>query len=322
MKQPDITTVRALCAKYTNWGRWGDDDQRGTLNHVRPEHIIAGAKLVKAGRPISMGLPFDDSGPQTGGFNRFNPIHLMTRDGADALAGTSVRDFYGGNDRHFRGTDDMVIMPLQCGTQWDSLAHVVFEDKIYNGYSADQVSSRGALKNAVTNAADSMVGRGVLLDVARSKGRDWLDPSYAITSDDLDEAARAAGVPVGPGDFVFIRTGAIAKTRAEGGWGDYAGGPSAGLGLDSVDWVARHEVAAIATDTWGMEVLPNETPDVFQPLHIVFIVNMGLWIGEIYDLDPLAEDCARDGVYEFLFCGPPLPFSRAVGSPLNPMAIK
>lgn len=322
MNQPDIDTVRAFCTKYSNWGRWGEDDQRGTLNHVLPEHIVAAAGLVKAGRPISMGLPFDENGPQTGGFNRFNPIHLMTRDGADALAGTSIRDFYGGNDRHFRGTDDLVIMPLQCGTQWDSLAHVVFEDKIYNGYSADQVSSKGALKNDITNGATGMVGRGVLLDVPRAKELDWLPASYAITGDDLDRTARAQGVSVGQGDFVFVRTGAIAKTRSEGRWGDYAGGPAAGLGLKSVDWVAEHEIAALATDTWGMEVLPNETPDVFQPLHIIFIVNMGLWVGEIYDLEALAADCASDGTYEFLFCGPPLPFTRAVGSPLNPMAIK
>lgn len=114
----------------------------------------------------------------------------------------------------------------------------------------------------------------------------------------------------------------MARARDAGGWGGYAGGPAAGLGLQSVGWIADREVAAVATDTWGMEVLPNETPDVFQPLHIVFIVHMGLWVGEIYDLDPLATDCAGDGVYEFFFCGPPLPFSRAVGSPVNPIAVK
>jgi kynurenine formamidase len=322
MSEPNIDTVREYCGKYTNWGRWGEDDQRGTLNHVRPEHVVAAAGLVRSGRSISMGLPFDEDGPQTGGFNRFNPIHLMTRDGADAIAGTSVRDFYGGRDRHFRGTDDIVIMPLQCGTQWDSLAHVVFEDKIYNGYGADQVSSKGALKNDVCNAASSMVGRGVLLDLPRAQGVDWIEPGTAISGTDLQAAADLAGLSVGQGDFVFVRTGALAKVRATGTWADYAGGPAPGLGLNSIDWVAEHEIAALATDTWGMEVLPNETPDVFQPLHIVFIVNMGLWIGEIYDLEALAGDCAEDGVYEFFFCGPPLPFTRAVGSPLNPMAIK
>ncbi|HLI15834.1 MAG TPA: cyclase family protein [Acidimicrobiales bacterium] len=320
--RPSIETVRALAARYSNWGRWGPDDQRGTLNHVREEDRVKAASLVRAGRAISMALPFDEHGPQQGSFNRFNPIHLMTRDGADALAGTSVRDFYGGDDRHFRGTDDIVIMPLQCGTQWDSLAHVVFEGRIYNGYGADQVSSKGALKNDIANAASDMVGRGVLLDVARSRSVPWLEPGTPIGAEDLEAAARREGVDVGRGDFVFVRTGALARVRAEGRWGDYAGGPAPGLGLASVEWVADHEIAAIATDTWGMEVLPNETPDVLQPLHIIFIVYLGLSVGEIFDLERLAEDCASDGVYEFLFCGPPLPFTRAVGSPLNPMAIK
>lgn len=322
MAEPNIDTVREFCAKHKNWGRWGAEDQRGTLNHVRPEHVVAAAQLVRTGRVITMGLPFDEDGPQNGKFNRFNPIHLMTRDGADVLAGTAIRDFYGGNDRHFRGTDDMIIMPLQCGTQWDSLAHVVFEDKIYNGYSADQVSSKGALKNDVCNAAGAMVGRGVLLDIPRSQGLPWLEPGTPIGAAELDRAAEFGGVQVGRGDFVFVRTGAMAQVRAAGTWGGYAGGAAAGMGLASIDWVAEKEIAAVATDTWGMEVLPNETPDVFQPLHIVFIVHMGLWIGEIYDMEALADDCSGDGIYEFMFCGPPLPFTRAVGSPLNPMAMK
>jgi kynurenine formamidase len=322
MAEPNIDTVRGYIAKHSNWGRWGEDDERGTLNHVTPEAIRRAAGLVRQGRPISLALPYDEHGPQTGTFNRFNPIHLMTRDGADAVANTMIRDFYGGRDRYFRGTDDLVILPLQSGTQWDSLAHVVFENKIYNDVSADQVSSKGALRNGVTNAAGGMVGRGVLLDMPRALGVPWLEPGTAISADDLDRAAARQRVQIGTGDFVFVRTGAIAHARADGAWGDYAGGPAPGLGLHSIDWVAEHELAAVATDTWGMEVLPNETPDVFQPLHIVFIVHLGLWVGEIWDLEALAEDCAGDSVYEFLFCGPPLPFTHAVGSPLNPMAIK
>lgn len=322
MRTPNIDTVRALCQTHSNWGRWGPDDQRGTLNLVTPEHVVRAAGLVRAGRSISMALPFDEHGPQSGTFNRFNPIRLMTRDGADAIVGSSIRDFYGGVDRHFRGTDDIVIMPLQCGTQWDSLAHVVFENRIYNGYGADLVSSAGALKNDVRNAASGMVGRGVLLDVPRALGVPWLEPGTAIGAAELDRAARHARVDVGAGDFLFVRTGAIAQVRERGSWGDYSGGDAPGLGLDSVDWVASRDIAAVATDTWGMEVRPNETPDVLQPLHLVFVVHMGLWVGEIFDLEALADDCAQDGVSEFLFCGPPLPFTRAVGSPLNPMAIK
>lgn len=319
---PSIATVRQLSERHSNWGRWGPDDEKGTLNLVTKEMVVKAASLVTQGKTISMALPYDEEGPQTGLLGRFNPIHLMIRDGADAVAGTAVRDFYGGVDKHFVGTDDVIIMPLQSGTQWDALGHVIFENTIYNGHDAEWISSRGALKGDVANAANGMVGRGVLLDVARARGVEWLDPGYPINADDLEAAAEHGEVSVGAGDFVFVRTGAMTAARSVGSWGDYAGGDAPGLGLGSVEWFAARDSAAIATDTWGFEVRPNETPDVAQPLHIIFIVHMGLWIGEIFDLDPLADDCAEDGLYEFMFCGPPLPFTRAVGSPLNPVAIK
>jgi kynurenine formamidase len=269
-----------------------------------------------------MALPYDEDGPQSGAFNRFNPVRVMTRDGADAIANTSVRDFYGGVDRYFRAADDIVIMPLQSGTQWDALSHVMFEERIYNGYSADQVSSAGALRNDVRQGSDAMVGRGVLLDVPRALDVPWLDPGFPIGAEDLGRAAAFGKVEVGRGDFVFVRTGVLAQVRSTGSWGSYAGGDAPGLGLASVDWIGEREIAAIATDTWGMEVRPSETPDVLNPLHIILLVHMGLWIGEIFDLEALADACADDGEYTFLFCGPPLPFTRAVGSPLNPMAVK
>lgn len=320
--EPSIETVRELSQRHSNWGRWGPDDEKGTLNLVTREMVVSAAGLVRQGKTISMALPYDENGPQTGSLGRFNPIHLMIRDGADVVAGTSLRDFYGGVDKHFRGTDDLIIMPLQSGTQWDAFGHVIFEGRMYNGFGADSVSSKGALKGDVANAADSMVGRGVLLDVPRALDVDWLAPGQAIGADELRRAEEHAGVEVGAGDFVFVRTGAMTAVRSAGSWGDYAGGDAPGLGLASVDWIAERDIAALAADTWGLEVRPNETEDVFQPLHIVLIVHLGLWLGEIFDLDPLAEDCAGDGAYEFMFCGPPLPFTRAVGSPLNPMAIK
>ncbi len=124
------------------------------------------------------------------------------------------------------------------------------------------------------------------------------------------------------GDIVLVRTGQIAQVRQQGSWGQYAGGPAPGLSLRCAEWLARTEVAGYATDTWGTEVLPNETPDCFQPLHCVAIVHMGMLVGEIFDLEALAADCAEDGVYEFLFVAPPLPITGAVGSPVNPQAIK
>ncbi|MFI5611860.1 cyclase family protein [Amycolatopsis sp. NPDC051903] len=317
---PDVETVRALIAEHNNWGRWGADDQVGTLNHVTPAHLVEAAATIRTGKRFSLALPFDADGPQRGGFGRFNPVHLMFRDGGDIATGTIVDDFYGGKDRHCRGTDDLIIMPLQSGTQWDALAHILFDGTMYNGYQPTAVTSKGATRNDIAQAADRIAGRGVLLDLPRFKGVDALADGYAISSADLDGCAASQDVEVRPGDFVLIRTGQLQARR--GAWGDYAGGSAPGMGLDSVPWVARNEIAGLATDTWGMEVLPNETPDVFQPLHCVFLVGMGLYVGEIFDLETLAGDCAADGRYEFFFCAPPLPFSRAVGSPVNPMAIK
>lgn len=321
--RPTIDTVRMLGEKYSNWGRWGTDDQAGTLNHVTREHVVAAAGLVRSGRVVEMGLPLDESGPQDGGggFGRFNPIHLMIRDGADVAAGTTIRDFYGGEDKHLRGTDDVLILPLQSGTQWDALAHIFFEGRMYNGGEASMVGSKGALVNDITTACDRMVGRGVLLDVPAALGVRWLEPGYVITADDLDRTIERQHSDVGRGDFVFVRTGQIAQIRDRGTWGEYAGGPAPGLGLSSVPWVADREVAAVATDTWGMEVRPNETADTNQPLHIIFIVHMGLWVGEIFDLEPVAQACEQEGRWEFMFSGPPLHITRAVGSPLTPLAI-
>lgn len=319
---PSIETVRDMVKRYSNWGRWGSDDQVGTLNLITPAKIVQGAGLAKRGRVFSLSIPFDDRGPQTGGFARFNPIHLMTRDGNDALANTTPRDFYGGRDAYFRSTDDILIMPLQCGTQWDALSHVVFEGHIYNGFDASWVSSRGALRADIAQIADRVVGRGVLLDIPRARGVEWLEPGTAISDTDLESCAQGQGTEVGEGDIVLVRTGQMGRVKKDGGWGQYAGGPAPGLGLASVSWIHTRGVAALATDTWGAEVQPNETADVYQPLHLVLITAMGLTLGEIFDLEDLADDCAADGVYEFLFCAPPLPITRAVGSPINPMAVK
>jgi kynurenine formamidase len=167
-----------------------------------------------------------------------------------------------------------------------------------------------------------MVGRGVLLDVARHLGRACLDDGEAITNDDLDAVAKAQKVEIRRGDFVIVRTGQMEQRLAAGEWGGYAGGDAPGLAFETCEWIRGKEIAAICTDTWGCEVRPNETDDCSQPWHWIVIPMMGLTMGEIFYLKDLATDCAADKVYEFLFCGPPLPITHAVGSPINPQAIK
>jgi kynurenine formamidase len=313
---PTIETVRALAAKYNNWGKWGPEDQKGTLNYVTPEMIKASAQLVRKGKVFSLALPLDDNGPQTGSFGRYNPLHHMIVDGGDIDAGEQD------HLDEVRYTDDAAYIILQSSTQWDSLAHIFHDGKMYNGYGTNQVTSKGAKKNSITNAKDAMVGRGVLLDVPRLQGKPWLDVDHAIQADELAACAEAQGVAVGEGDFVLVRTGQMAMCRDAGGWGDYAGGPAPGFGVSAADFFCPRNVAAAITDTWGTEKLPNETPDVFQPLHIIMLVNNGIHLGEMWDMEELAADCAEDGVYEFQLIAPPLTITGSVGSPVNPQAIK
>jgi kynurenine formamidase len=311
-----LDDVHELCARYRNWGRWGPDDQLGTVNFIDADCIRAASALVRQGKAISCALPYDQEGPQNGWGGRVNPLHFMLQDGGDVALGAQA------HLARLRYTDDAIYMPLQCGTQWDALAHVFYDDRMYNGLGPEHVTSTGARTNAIDVLTDKVVGRGILLDIPRWKGRPWLEPGEPISDRDLAACAEAQGVEVRRGDIVLVRTGHITMCRDRGDWGTYAAGDAPGLALSSAHWLCGNEVAAVATDTWGMEVRPNELEEIFQPLHVVLLVNAGMLIGEIFDLDALAADCAQDGVHEFLFCGPPLPFTGAVGSPLNPMAIK
>jgi len=311
--------IREYIDKYSNWGRWGEKDELGALNHVGPEQVKAAAQLVRRGKVISMSLPFDLHGPQTGGF-RANPLNLMTATGTDYMAGAqSLLPGGFGASKGFGFADDVLVMPNQSGTQWDGLAHIFWRGQMYNGFDAGAVTSSGAGHCGIEVFAQSFVMRGVLLDVARHKGVQSLEPGYGITAEDLDATSKAQGVEVRTGDCVIIRTGLLGSRR--GKWGDYNGGPAPGLSLYTAPWLYEHDVAALATDTWGCEVRPNEI-ELFQPLHIAALVHMGIPFGEIWDLEAIGEDCVDDGVYEFLLSAAPLPITGAAGSPLNALAIK
>lgn len=312
----NLEHLKETAERCSNWGRWGPDDEAGTLNHITPADIVHAASLIRRGKVFSLALNFDRNGPQRGLWgNRYNPIHTMLATGTDAVSGTQDA---GG----LRYADDAVSMPLQCGTQWDALGHIFYEDKMWNGYDARLVDSNGAQRNGIEKVKDRMVGRGVLLDLARHCGETCLADGMAITCADLDAAAAAQGVEIRSGDFVLVRTGQMEERLASGEWGGYAGGEAPGLAFETADWIFNKDIAAICTDTWGCEVRPNETTDASQPWHWVVIPKIGISMGEIFFLKDLADDCAKDGVYEFFFCAPPLPITGAVGSPINPIAIK
>jgi kynurenine formamidase len=311
-----LRDIRSAAERLKNWGRWGPTDEIGTLNNITPQDIVAAGQLIRRGKAFSLGLNFDSQGPQNGLWGgRFNPIHTMLTSGVDAVAGRQ-------ESIGIRYADDMVTMPLQCGTQWDALGHIFFGEKMWNGYDARLVDSRGAHKNGIEKTKDKMVGRGVLLDVARFKDVEFLEDGYGIATGELESCAKAQGVEVRRGDFVIIRTGQMERCLKSGVWGGYAGGDAPGLRFETADWIRRTDIAAICSDTWGCEVRPNESSEASQPWHWVVIPMIGVTMGEIFYLKDLAEDCAQDRVYEFFFCAPPLPITRAVGSPINPMAIK
>jgi len=313
--------LRDAAEKYKNWGKWGANDEIGTLNYTTPDDIIAAARLVRQGKVISLALNFDQHGPQGAksaypALGRINPVHVMLRTGTDAYAGVL-------DHRGIRAADDMVVMPLQCGTQWDGLGHVFYENFMWNGYDCREVTSFGAQKCGIEKTKNKMVGRGVFLDVARALGKDALEDGYAVTSADLEQTRKAQGVSVKRGDYVIVRTGQMERCLAAKSWDGYPGGDAPGFSFETLEWIHSTEIAAIASDSWGCEVRPNETEaGINQPWHWITIPIMGITMGEIFYLAELAQDCARDRVYEFMFVAPAIPITGAVGSPTNPLAIK
>jgi len=243
-------------------------------------------------------------------------VHTMLRTGTDAYAGVL-------DHRGIRAADDMVVMPLQCGTQWDGLGHIFYENSMWNGYDCREVTSAGAQKCGIEKTKNKMVGRGVFLDVARALGKKWLDDGYPITIADLDKTAALQKVQVRRGDFVVVRTGQMEAKLEAGSWDGYPGGDAPGFSFETLEWIKRTELAALASDTWGCEVRPNESEQgINQPWHWITIPIMGMTMGEIFYVKELAEDCAADKTYEFLFVAPAIPITGAVGSPTNPLAIK
>jgi kynurenine formamidase len=226
-----------------------------------------------------------------------------------------------GNTGAMQWSDDYVVMPLQAATQWDGLAHVYYDDVLYNGVPSSAISAAGAARNSIDKIASGIAGRGVLIDVARHRGVDWLEAGDAVVPVELEEVARAQGVEVGAGDVLLVRTGWWTRLVTEHSRRTILAAEP-GLGIECAEWLYEREVAAVAVDNHTVEALPNEHPGTNYPLHLVLIRDMGMTLGEWFDLDALAADCASDGVYEFFFAAPPLKVTGAVGSPVNPLAIK
>jgi kynurenine formamidase len=328
-----LDDFRKVAKKISNWGRWGDTDEFGALNFIDEEKIRESASLVRKGKSISMGADFGPDGPQSNGPSAFriNPKHFMVVDGGDgehyinSVAGfdnsiaTSVAAWRDGD--LFRFNEDYIVMPLQAATQWDALSHVYYDEKMYNGYAQTSVTSFGANRLSIrtVGAAGGIVSRGVLLDVARHRGVDAIDGGPLIQPDELDEVARNQGVEVRRGDVVIVRTGWWHRFYETKNGGDLGNG----LSWHCAEWLHDHEVAAVAADNHAVEGFhERESEATFLPLHLLCQRDMGVHMGELFELEAISADCAADGVYEFQFVAPPIRFIGAVGSPINPLALK
>jgi kynurenine formamidase len=310
--------LRTLAMQVRNWGKWGPDDEIGTLNYITPDAIAAACRLATSGKVFALGIPLQREGPQSGTRQRFNPIHTMFRDGGDQpRTPDEIRTMQG-----YGGSDDWIVMPLQSVTQWDSLAHIFYEGKMWNGYDASLVTSSGAARNSIDKTTNKIVGRGVLLDVARYQGVRALEPGYAITVADLEATAAAVKVEVKRGDILLVRTGHMGRYLDKHDWRHFDLDDFPGVSAHAAPWLHAREIAAIASDNYAVEVRPSEIAGFRNPFHVLAIPNMGLTLGEIFFLEELAADCAADGRYAFLLVAPPLPVTRGVGTPINPYAIK
>lgn len=309
-----------VAAEVRNWGRWGPDDQLGTLNLIDAAARRRAAAAVVDGRAFALGLPLSEAEGIQMGFvpGRVNPARSMI-----AVNGPLSDD-----PDWICASEDVVTMALQAATHWDALAHATYGGFMYNGYPATEVTEAGAARGAI-HQVRTLVTRGVLLDVARARGEDILPPGHPVSSEDLDAAEELARVAVEPGDVVLVRTGQMAHLALPGrpvpaGGRDLVAytWPTPGLTMGTARWFRRRDVAAVAVDTLPGEVYPCEDPAVYLPVHLLHLVEMGLTQGQNWVLDDLADDCAGDGRYSFLLDATPLPFTGGLGSPLNPVALK
>jgi kynurenine formamidase len=318
-RRTGVELLDELIERHGNWGRWGADDQIGTANLITRSVVRDAARGVRHGHVVGLSIGFGPDGPQTGANGRINCMRTTLATGTDHVTG--AQQWSGAPFPHDMGySDDLVVLPLQSATHWDSLSHIFHDKFMYNGFPASDSASGGSGHNGVEHLAASLVGRGVLLDVPDALGQPWLADGHAITVHELETTIEAARVEVRPGDILLLRTGQLARCRAQG-WGTYAGGPAPGLGLGTIPWLAERQIAAVASDTWGVEVRPNEIPGAFQPFHLVTVVYMGLLLGEMFDFDELAVACREAGRHDMLLAAAPLSFAGAAGAPPGPVAI-
>ena len=312
-----------LGEKVKNWGRWGDDDEIGTINFITNEVVKEATKCVISGKRFSLAFPLQQKGGlQLGSMpGRVNPLRTMIQLNTPVI----------GDPTLFCTSDDVVTMGLQAATHWDGLCHASWNGKIYGGRDVSTITYDGASVCGIEKIT-SLTSRGVLLDIASLYGLEELPGGHAISYQDCLNAEKKQGVEVRSGDILLLRTGMMAKAKR----GDVVGYGSGtqienspmpafpGVGLGAVQFFFDREIAAVATDTITFEVMPWDPKVVgaILPIHCINLVMMGLTQGQNWDLEELSTDCQNDGKWDFLLEASPQPFVGGIGSPVNPIAIK
>jgi kynurenine formamidase len=296
-------TVDGWMKSLSNWGRWGADDQMGTVNLITPEKRKQAAGLVRDGVPVSLAR----NAETVQAVDKPNPSgHKMINTGDKPAAGQFVSDEYS------------VAFHGYAHTHMDALAHMSYEGKSYNGVEMKNVTAEGAPKLDVTNFKNGIFTRGILLDIPHLKGVDWLEPGTPIYAEDLDAFEKMAGVKVEPGDVVFLYTGRWKRRDAQGPWN--VGEKSAGLHASAVPWMHARDIAMIGSDA-ASDVMPSGIDGVRQPIHQLMLVALGTPIFDNCDLEALAAACRQRNRWEFLLTASPISVGRGTGSPLNPIAV-
>ena len=292
-QDPRMPTPEEVQSWYTdrrNWGRWGDDDEKGAINLITDEKSAAAAGLVRTGRKVSASRVFEPS-------QQF--IRKSPREGG----GGAVSDYYG------------FIYHGQTVTHIDALCHMWESDGMWGGRDPDvEVTTQGAFFGAIDAWSDGIITKGVLLDVPRHRGEPHVTPGNPVQGWELEEIARAQGVEVEPGDALLVYSGKDSFVRAGG---EYGGGDRPGLGVTCAKFIRDHDVSLLGWDM--MDARPDPYGLTF-PVHGV-LFNYGVALLDNALLEPLADACAEEGRHEFMFMALPLKVARGTGSPANPIAM-
>ncbi|MDX1981141.1 MAG: cyclase family protein [Bryobacteraceae bacterium] len=286
--------------ELSNWGRWGKDDQAGTVNLITPAKRKEAAALVREGVSVSMSRPVEKAKAVDNG----NPFEHRMED-AGVWASTYVMDSYHVNYHGF------------AHSHMDALCHMFIGGKMYNGFDAKTVTRQGAGKLAVTAFQNGLFTRAVLMDIPALKGKKYLEPGEAIHPEELEAWEKKSGARVRAGDAVLLNTGRWLRRAEKGPW-DLAK-QAAGLYGTCARWLKQRDAAIIGSDS-ASDVAPSGVDGVNQPIHQLCLVAMGMPILDNLDLTEVSATAGRMKRWEFLLSAAPLRVEGGTGSPMNPIA--